>query len=62
MTNDKERLMSMAEIAAQCDPERCIVRKCVGCATADLDAEECVRCYAELYQSHAKEQSRKDED
>lgn len=42
-------IASIATIAAQCDPERCMVRKCVGCQTFESNPEECVRCYGELY-------------
>jgi len=46
-------LAAIAAIAAAADPERCMVRKCVGCTTFDLNPEECGRCYAELYGAHA---------
>ena len=48
MTNDKV-VNVLAEVAAAVDPERCMVRKCVGCTTFDDNPAECGRCYAELY-------------
>jgi len=54
--------VGLAAIAAAVDPERCHVRKCVGCVTYESNPEECARCYGELYGQRAKEQSCKDGD
>lgn len=46
---NEKPLLTMAEIAAACTPDRLMVRKCVGCLTFEVNPYECARCYAQLY-------------